>query len=342
MWFAHAHRELPFRNGNNPYATWVSEIMLQQTQVKTVIPYFSRWMHRFPNITTLAAASESEVLSSWQGLGYYSRARNLHLAAKQLVAEYQAELPRDPKALLRLPGIGRYTAGAIASIAYNLPEPIVDGNVIRVLTRLDARHGNPRVRPLSEALWSRAETLVKISEPSRFNQGLMELGALVCTPQNPACAVCPLLSECRGRSQNLIDQLPELPKRSRVVVRHVVVLFARRANTVLLRQQPPSAIHWSRMFVLPYVESTATEPLERVAEVVTYAKHLHGRARLVTTKPLVTIRYPITRFRFEAEVYAVANIPTNAKTVQYYPLSEIDSLAVPAPHRKLITRLLSE
>ena len=338
-WFDATHRELPFRQGKNAYGTWVSEIMLQQTQVKTVIPYFERWMRRFPNVSTLATASEAEVLSVWQGLGYYSRARNLHRAAKLIVAEHGARLPNTPTELLRLPGIGRYTAGAIVSIAYDRPEPIVDGNVIRVLTRLDALHGDPRKQPLSEALWARAKALVESSDPSRFNQGLMELGALVCTPKNPTCSLCPLLKHCRGHTEGLVARLPELPKRAKAETRRVIVLYARRSTGVFLRHQPEGATHWAKLFVLPYVETKAQSAAARLEDARTYANTLSSRARVIDEHPITTLRYPITRFRFEADVYAVTGITAGNASGRYYSVTDTKNLALPAPHRRLLTKL---
>lgn len=339
-WFDASHRKLPFREGKDAYGTWVSEMMLQQTQVKTVIPYFERWMQLFPNVTALANAPESAILSAWQGLGYYSRARNLHRTAKILVEEYDARLPSEPSQLVLLPGIGRYTAGAISSIAYDRAEPVVDGNVIRVLTRLDALHGDPRKKPLDEALWARAKTLVLRSDPSRFNQGLMELGALICTPKNPACSQCPLLPHCRAYPAGLIETLPELPQRKKVEVRHVVVLYVRRGNQVLLRQQPDDSAHWTKLYVMPFAETQSSTPAALLKSARSLACAIDPKAKLSTNVPLLTLRYPITRFRFTASVFALERLTRPSRYGTYIAIANLDRFAVPAPHRKLLERLL--
>jgi A/G-specific adenine glycosylase len=213
--FRQQQRDLPWRRTRDPYAIWVSEIMLQQTRVAAVIPYFERWLARFPTVEALAAAPLDDVLAHWAGLGYYSRARNLHRGAAEVVAQYRGALPRDPAALGALPGIGRYTAGAIASIAHGVRAPLVDGNVARVLARLYAIEGNIKATATTQRLWQLAERLVPDSAPGDFNQGLMELGATVCTPTSPTCLVCPLRAICRAHRDGREAELPEMPARKR-------------------------------------------------------------------------------------------------------------------------------
>jgi A/G-specific adenine glycosylase len=191
-WFNRHRREMPWRRTRDPYAIWVSEIMLQQTQVATVRPYFERFMKRFPSVQSLADASLEEVLKLWEGLGYYSRARNLHRAARQIMDDSGGELPKTAQALLRLPGIGPYTAGAIASIAFGLDEPVLDGNVTRVLCRLFRIRRNPKETKVQQQLWWLARKLVPRKKAGLFNQALMDLGATICTPRQPHCDVCPL------------------------------------------------------------------------------------------------------------------------------------------------------
>lgn len=204
-------RDLPWRATDDPYAIWVSEIMLQQTRVDTVIPYFERWLERFPDVESLAAAEEDEVFRLWEGLGYYRRARFLHAAARRLVDRHDGLLPRTTEALRELPGIGVYTAGAIASIAFGRPVPAVDGNVRRVLARL---FDEPS--PTASELESWAGSLVDRDRPGDFNQALMELGATVCTPRSPRCEVCPLGSLCRARERGTVDERPAPTKRKAV------------------------------------------------------------------------------------------------------------------------------
>lgn len=211
-WYERGARDLPWRRTSDPYAIWVSEIMLQQTQVRTVIPYFERFMARFPTIAALAEAPEEDVFRAWAGLGYYARARNLQRGAREVVARHGGRVPEDPAALRALPGVGRYTAGAIASIAFNAPAPILDGNVIRVLCRLHALRGDPKRAPLQARLWELAEALIPPGRAGRFNPAMMELGATVCTPQKPACDRCPVAFACRARALGRPDAFPETAK----------------------------------------------------------------------------------------------------------------------------------
>ncbi len=212
-WFDAHKRDLPWRHVDDPYAVWVSEMMLQQTQVTTVVDYFERWMARFPDVEELADAPVEEVLELWSGLGYYRRARYVHRAAQRIVKEYNAEVPSTVAQLRELPGIGPYTAGAIASIAFGKREPVVDGNVMRVISRLYAIEGDPRRAPAKEAIWKRAAEVVDPDRPGDFNQGLMELGSLVCTTGTPKCTICPVRQWCKGEAMGDPGQFPTPKKR---------------------------------------------------------------------------------------------------------------------------------
>ena len=249
-WFEKAARDLPWRDGRGrgrkrrAYRVWVSEVMLQQTQVKTVIPYYQRWMVRFPTLEVLARAEEQEVLELWAGLGYYRRARNLHRAARLIVDEHGGQFPEEVPALQALPGIGRYSAGAIASLAFGKAAPIVDGNVARVLSRLAAWEGNPGKPLLEKKLWSRASELALASEtPGRLNEALMELGALVCTPRNPDCAGCPLRRTCRARATGDPLRFPgRLPSPRRKEQRATCAIVLDRRGAVLLHRRRPGLL----------------------------------------------------------------------------------------------------
>lgn len=212
-WWDKGHADLPWRKTADSYAVWVSEIMLQQTQIVTVIPYYERWMSRFPTVQALAEASLDEVLKLWEGLGYYSRARNLHTAAQQVMAQHNGRLPATVPELLKLRGIGRYTAGAIASIAFNQPVPILDGNVIRVLTRLTDLPDDVTQTPTKNHLWGLAAELVPANRPGDFNQALMELGQQVCLPAKPLCLFCPVASHCLARQRGTQLERPNRPPR---------------------------------------------------------------------------------------------------------------------------------
>jgi A/G-specific adenine glycosylase len=207
-WFDGAARDLPWRRRREPYAVWVSEVMLQQTRVETVIPYFQRFLARFPDVGALAAAPLDDVLHLWSGLGYYRRARQLHAAAREVTERYGGTFPDDAEGLRTLPGIGAYTAGAIASIAYGRREPLVDGNVARVLSRVDGIDAPIKSPTAVRQLWARATSLVPTDRPGRFNEALMELGATVCTPRDPACDRCPLATLCVARATGREAELP--------------------------------------------------------------------------------------------------------------------------------------
>ena len=211
-WYDKTKRDLPWRNTNDPYSIWVSEIMLQQTQVKTVIPYYERWIKTLPTIDKLANAPEKKILKLWEGLGYYSRAKNLKKSAKIICKEMNGKLPNTVKNLQNLPGIGRYTAGAISSIAFGLKAPVLDGNVKRVLSRLFCINENGATSASEDRLWQKAEDLLPASRPGDFNQALMELGATVCIPKSPKCQQCPVRTICKAFLKNRVNQFPPSKK----------------------------------------------------------------------------------------------------------------------------------
>ena len=273
-WFRVHQRDLPWRRDPAPYRVWISEIMLQQTQVVTVVPYFERWMAAFPRVEALAAAPIEEVLAQWSGLGYYRRAHLLHRAAGEVVEAHGGALPEDLKGLLGLPGIGRYTAGAIASIAHNVPAPIVDGNVIRVLSRIFAVEGDPRARPASERLWSLAEALIPEGQARDFNQSLMELGALVCTPRKPRCGECPASAWCEALATDRVEVLPQPPRRQKKRPMFTAIALLRDPDTghYLLLQRPTEGL-FGGLFECPTLEIEApptgvTEGLGAVREAL--------------------------------------------------------------------------
>jgi len=232
-WFKKNKRDLPWRRTDDPYAILVSEIMLQQTRVTTVIPYFERWMKAFPTAKPLASAKLDKVLKLWAGLGYYSRARNLQKAAQAIMSEHGGKVPSNVTTLRTLPGIGRYTAGAVASIAFNKPAPILDGNVIRVLSRLFLIGEDTTMSETRERLWRLAEEIIPRGRAGDFNESMMELGAIVCLPGEPLCEVCPLNKVCRASAKGKAGQLPVLLKRK--VVRDFVRLGRRARCTEGLR-----------------------------------------------------------------------------------------------------------
>ncbi len=258
-WY-HAHRrDLPWRRTRDPYAIWISEAMLQQTRVETVIPYFERFLDRFPDVAALATADVEDVYAAWAGLGYYSRARNLHAAAGAIVARFDGRIPDDPEALRSLPGIGRYTAGAIASIAFDRPAAILDGNVERVLARYLGLREDARGPSGSAALWAAAETLARGSEPGALNQALMELGATVCSPRAPGCLICPLFAGCRARRGGDPEALPSKALRPKPRAVRAVAALVRRGTRVLAVRRPPGGL-LGGLWELPGGELAPGEP----------------------------------------------------------------------------------
>jgi A/G-specific adenine glycosylase len=241
-WYANNARQLPWRGTQDPYAIWVSEIMLQQTRVDTVIPYYKRWMERFPNVHSLAHAPQQAVLVAWEGLGYYSRARNLHRAAQLVVTEYDGTLPREMKELQRLPGIGRYTAAALASIAFGHDEPALDGNIRRVLARVFEVREPIRSTNGEKQLWKLAAEHLPTGKASAYNQALMDLGALVCTPKDPSCTDCPLSKICTAYALNIQEELPVVQPKKKLPHYIVTAAVIQRNGCVLIAQRPPEGL----------------------------------------------------------------------------------------------------
>jgi A/G-specific adenine glycosylase len=306
--------------------------MLQQTQVKTVLGYFERWMQRFPTVKALAAAEDADVLHVWQGLGYYSRARRLLAGARAVSERHAGELPRDVAALLALPGIGPYSAGAIASIAFGLPEPIVDGNVVRVLSRLFALRGDPAKAPLKQELWRLARELVPHDKPSEFNQSLMELGATICSPTSPRCAECPVAKQCRALAQGVERDLPELGKRKAPTEVATAAAYVRRGDAVLLRQMPADAPRWAGLWVLPFVELAQGETPSQGAERALGAMALKGSAQSL----LREARHTITRFRI---TLSVVECTVTSRSARLFTQREASSLALPSVHARILEAL---
>jgi len=244
-WFRRAHRDLPWRRTKDPYAIWVSEIMLQQTRVDAVVPYYERFLARFPTVESLARAKDEQVLRAWAGLGYYRRAKQLHAAAGIVVRDHAGELPEDEISLLALPGIGRYTAGAIRSIAFGEPAPIVDGNVARVLSRVWAVRGGPGDPKWEKRMWILAAQLVPAKAASDFNQGLMELGATVCTPRAPQCPVCPLRKLCVAHTHGREEAYPAPRVRpvAKRVARWAILRVRKSDGAVLMRRRAAQVVN---------------------------------------------------------------------------------------------------
>jgi A/G-specific adenine glycosylase len=330
-WFAANARDLPWRRTRDPYAIWVSEIMLQQTQVKTVIPFWNRWLRELPTIEAAAQAPSEKIHKLWEGLGYYTRVRNLQKAAQVIVEKHGAKFPEKFDEVLALPGIGRYTAGAICSIAFNQPMPILDGNVIRVLTRIFGIAENPKERQTNARLWQLAEELVRHSALacSHLNQSLMELGALICTPRNPQCLICPVKKLCVAFKENRVEELPNLGKRVAATAR-TFFAFVIECDGKFLVQQRPVGIVNAHLWEFPNVETN-----DATVEARDIFKSHFG---LVAPKfsSLCTVKHSITRYRITLEAFHVRlkNSPKKLAGVWLSP-KEFDAIAFASAHKKL-------
>jgi A/G-specific adenine glycosylase len=373
-WYPKNARDLPWRRTTDPYAIWVSEIMLQQTQVKTVLGYWERWMEALRTIEALAKAGPARIHKLWEGLGYYTRVRNMQKAARQIVSQHDGKFPRDYDAILELPGIGRYTAGAIASIAFNEPRPILDGNVMRVLARVFGVDGNVREKPVNDQLWRLSEELVLEAAKKRpgrvtrlngcnvatekatseadqacnggadhcshLNQSLMELGALICTPKQPKCAICPARKFCVALATGKIAELPNLGKRVASTQRYFVAFVLEDRGRYLVRQRPAGVVN-AHLWEFPNVEielGGAGETSQRRLASAATGLGLEP-ARL---EPLCTIKHTITRYRITLEAYRGEPGADAAKLVEggrWLKPVELRKLAFTSAHRRVLEKI---
>lgn len=359
-WFDREARDLPWRRTRDPYAIWLSEVMLQQTRVETVIPYYERFLARYPTVADLAAAELDQVLSLWSGLGYYRRARGLHLAAREVTVRHGGAFPREAAGLRALPGIGAYTAGAIASIAFDRREPIVDGNVARVLARLEGIDDDIRGGAGARRLWAAAARLVPADRPGQFNQALMELGATVCTPRSPRCGACPVDGACVARAEGREEELPVIsPKRDAPSVSMVAavvragrrVLLARRAEGGLFGGlwEPPMVEAPSLAAALPLLAAVgvaggAGEGATRLPGAIP-ARRAATDAESFSLREVGRVRHILTHRRLEVTV-ARAEVPApwrrRAKLADPYEKAEwLDPDEVDLGISKLARKILS-
>jgi len=300
-WYTGHARDLPWRRSRDAYRVWVSEIMLQQTQVATVAPYFERFLESFPTVEALARAGEQEVLRRWEGLGYYRRARQLHQAARVLVEKHGGRFPRDPESVRRLPGIGRYTAGAILSIAFDAREPILEANTTRLHCRLLAYRGQPTAAPGQRLLWAMAERVLPRREVGRFNQALMELGSQACLARTPRCEECPVAMLCGARAEGTQDEIPPPKAKPRYEDRHEVAVIVRRRGRVLL-VRCPDAGRWAGLWDFPRFRAHSPSPAALGRELVDAVERQTG----VHVEPgahLATLKHGVTRFRITLDCY---------------------------------------
>ncbi|HSY20052.1 MAG TPA: A/G-specific adenine glycosylase [Candidatus Acidoferrales bacterium] len=337
-WFATNARDLPWRRTHDPYAIWVSEIMLQQTQVKTVIPFWNRWMTELPTIEAAATAGSDKLHKLWEGLGYYTRVRNLQKAAQTIVARHDGKFPETFEEVLALSGIGRYTAGAICSIAFNQPTPILDGNVIRVLTRIFGIEENPKEKATNQRLWTLAEELVRNSKLkiknlklccSHLNQSLMELGALVCTPRSPQCLLCPVQKLCVAFKEGRTEELPNLGKREAATARHFTAFAIEHKGKFLVRQRPAGVVN-AHLWEFPNFEANG-KPMKPGDLFKTQFS-----VSAPELSPLCTVKHSITRYRITLQAFHVrVRKATPTANGAWFSPKELDSLAFSSAHKKL-------
>jgi A/G-specific adenine glycosylase len=332
-WFdVHGRHDLPWQHPRTAYRVWIAEVMLQQTQVATVVPYFLRFVEKFTSLRALAAAPLDDVLAAWSGLGYYSRARNLHRAAQICVAEHAGTLPRDFDALAALPGIGRSTAGAILAQAYGLRFPILDGNVKRVLARHHGLRGWPGASAVQKKLWAHAEAHTPHARVADYTQAIMDLGATVCTRAKPRCTGCPLQRTCVAYREGLTAQLPERKPARTLPTRQTVMLLLRdRSGRILLERRPPTGV-WAQLWSLP-----------EAADADSARRHLGANIELRALPPFT---HAFTHYRLEIEpLQATLERPprvADAPDRRWLLPREAAMLGLPAPVRKLIASLSEE
>jgi A/G-specific adenine glycosylase len=340
---ASGRHELPWQNTTDAYRIWLSEIMLQQTQVAAVIPYYGRFLERFPDVFALAAASDDAVMQCWSGLGYYSRARNLHACARRVVGEFAGVFPTDPAVIASLPGIGRSTAAAIAVFSAGVRAAILDGNVKRVLSRMFAIEGFPGERAVEQQLWALAEQLLPAGRDDMvdYTQGLMDLGATLCKPKNPSCLLCPMRNACKALALGKVDRLPTPKVRTAVPERSVAMLVLRFGDQVLLEKRPPLGI-WGGLWSLPELPLVGDE------------QRMHQQAGLFAARFGVVAGmqhgavfvHGFTHFRLTAQPVVVAlerlvpRLAEDAAGLTWTDLATVQDAGLPAPVKKYLIGLV--
>ncbi len=337
-WFDAHRRDLPWRTTRDPYPIWVSEVMLQQTTVAAVVPFFERFLAAFPTLPDLAAADEQTVLRQWAGLGYYRRARHLHASAKRIVAEHGGRFPDDPDLVADLPGVGRYILGAVLSQAFDRKLPIVEANSLRVLSRWFAYPGDPRVGEGKKWVWSAAEMVLPEKRVGDFNQAMMELGSQVCTPTRPRCEECPVSAECLAFRNGLQLQIPPPPAAKEITPIQEVAVIVRDGAKILLCQRPELAKRWAGMWEVPHAERLPEES-DAVA-ALRICRELTG-FEVAPGNEILTIRHAVTRFAitmvcveaalvggiFHAGVY---------RHSEWVTVADLDRFPVSSPQRRMM------
>jgi A/G-specific adenine glycosylase len=328
-WYDQYKRDLPWRRTKDSSAIFVSEMMLQQTQVKTVIPYYDRFLSELPDWPSLAKVKEEKILKLWEGLGYYRRARNLQAAAKMIIEKFEGRLPQTREEIIQLPGVGQYSAGAVLSIAFQKPEPLVDGNVIRVFSRLFVLRGNLKTGENHQKVWEIARTLISTKRPGDFNQALMELGATVCLSDNPQCLLCPLFQFCEAAQRGIQTDLPEMPKAAKSIEVPIAALLLKSKNKILVKKRDENEKWLKGLWEFPSAEGKTSEEARKKLE-----KEYKATAE---TKSYKDIRHQITNHKIHLSLFTASSKKTIKTTshLKWVTPSELKELPFSSAQGKL-------
>ena len=341
-WYRSFRRDLPWRRTSDPYLIWLSEVMLQQTQVDTVIPYFRRFLASFPTVNDLAAADIQAVLKQWEGLGYYSRARNLHKAARQIIHDRNGEMPETFDELRSLPGFGPYTAAAVGSIAFDLSEPVVDGNVLRVFTRFWGIADDIRRPIVRNKIRDRLRPFIKETSPGDFNQAMMELGALICRPTKPDCSACPLRKDCVANGEDRVEELPVKTTKAPTPHYEIAVGVIHRKGRILIAKRPQESM-LGGLWEFPGGKREPDETLD--VAVVREIMEETGLKAIVGEK-IITLRHTYSHFSITLTAFACRAepgkaIPHAADELKWVRPSDLDSYPFPSANKKIIQAILN-
>jgi len=342
-WYRRNGRDLPWRNTRDPYAIWVSEVMLQQTRVGAVAPYYCRFLERFPDVRALARARLQSVLKAWEGMGYYSRARNLHRAARLVVSRFGGQLPRSPGELMGLPGIGRYTAGAIASIAFGLDEPVLDGNVTRVLARLFPIRANPKEAVVQRKLWDLARQMIPPGQAGLVNQAMMDLGAVVCVPRAPRCPVCPVRRYCRALTRGEQSALPRRDKPKVLPHEIIVAGVIRKGSRILIDQRKPQGL-LGGLWEFP---GGKVQKGERLADALVREVREELGVEVQVLGRLVRVNHAYTHFRITLYVFECRYVSGTPRAIgceafKWVRIADLDRYPFPKANHRILDLLRGE
>lgn len=340
LWFKGNQRSLPWRQNQDPYKIWVSEIMLQQTRVDTVIPYFNRFIDKFPTIRALAEAEEEEVLKAWEGLGYYSRARNLQTAVREVHEQYNGSVPKSKAEILKLKGVGPYTSGAILSIAYGKPEPAVDGNVMRVISRIFASFDDISKQTTRKKIEAIILKMISKADPSSFNQGLMEIGALICTPTSPSCSHCPVQSHCQAFAQDIQEQLPVKAKKAKPKQKKLACAFIKNENKQVLINQRPSTGLLANLWEFPIVEISEEKAVEKqLSDFLLTEFRIHTNVG----EQIFDVQHVFSHLKWDIKIFSVellSMVETSSERAKWVSDREITAYPFSVSQQKIISHCI--